>query len=314
MSLFAAEVRRGLARRSTRLLVALAVLVIAAMGLLVFTSSRAGVATQAARDDAALDRAAQIRDCIASNGFGGEVQILPGQDVQEACEASTGPVDSFVQDKRFKLVDLWPGKAGDGVLSITALFLVIGALMAGATFIGGDWRAGTVGTLLTWEPRRQRVFLAKAAAVTAVSLVIGVLLQALVSTVLLPSALWHGTTDGADADWFQGLVGATLRTAAIGAGAALVGYAIAMIGRNTAAALGIAFGYFAVAEPLIRGLKPEWQPWLIGDNSTVVIFGRQLREAPFERTLAEAVLILGAYLLLVLGVSAVSFSRRDVAA
>jgi hypothetical protein len=50
-----------------------------------------------------------------------------------------------------------------------------------------------------------------------------------------------------------------------------MGASIATIGRNTAAALGIAFGYLAIVENAIRGLRPSWMPWLLGDNSVVVI-------------------------------------------
>lgn len=323
MRLIGIEIRRGLARRSTRVLVVIALGFIAFTGVLVFLSSRAGVNTAADLADAARDRNDYINECVGSNGFGGELHLPPGQDLREACERTTGSVESYLQDRRFKLTELWPNEDqrqqqhdGDegGVLGVTAIFLVIGALMAAATFIGADWRFGTIATLLAWEPRRLRVFFAKAAAVAVVSLVIGVLLQSLVGLALLPSALWRGTTEGADSEWLGGVAGAVLRSAALGAGAALVGYAVAMIGRNTAAALGVAFGYVAIVEALIRGLKPQWQRWLIGDNSTVILFGKQIRDASFERTLMEATAIMVAYLALVLGAAALTFARRDVAA
>ena len=43
------------------------------------------------------------------------------------------------------------------------------------------------------------------------------------------------------------------------------------------------------------------------------LFGEQLDTATFERTFAEATLILVAYLFVVLTIAAVSFTRRDVA-
>jgi hypothetical protein len=311
MRLLLVELRRGIVRRSTRVLVLLALLLIVVLGIGMFLGHSADFSP----DEEALGwRAEQVQECIRSDAYGTQ---LDGSDVEAICESMV-PIESFVSDPRFHLTDLWvpvddQGNGGDGVLFVSCLFLVLGALMAGATFVGADWRYGTIGTLLTWEPRRWRVFLAKAAAVTVWALIIGVVLQALVGASVLPAALWRGTTEGADAEWFGQVVGAVLRTSTLGAGAALIGYAIASIGRNSAAALGVAFGYVAIGESLVRALRPAWQPWLIGDNATVFIYGRQLPSAAFERTPGQAALILGGYMLVVLVAAGAVFARRDVA-
>lgn len=322
MTLLAVEIRRGLVRRSTRVLVAIAIGFVAFMGIIVFLSSRAEYDESTRLAEAIEGRESYVNDCVATRGFGGEVDVGPGQELRSACAETAGPLSDFTNDKRFKLTNIWDGQfdsdqAGDddsGVLAVTAIFLVIGALIGGATFIGGDWRYGTVGTLLTWEPRRVRVFVAKAAAAAIVSFVIGVLLQSLAAASLVPSAVWRGTTEGADGAWFVGLVGAILRTSGLGTCAALVGFAVAFIGRNTSAALGLAFGYVAIFEALVRGLKPQWQRWLIGENSTVFLFGKLPEDASFDRTVVEAVVILGVYLAALLVLSATVFNRRDVAA
>ena len=44
---------------------------------------------------------------------------------------------------------------------MTAIFLVVGALFAGASVAGAEWRAGSMTTLLTWEPRRVRVIVGR---------------------------------------------------------------------------------------------------------------------------------------------------------
>ena len=41
-----------------------------------------------------------------------------------------------------------------GTLQGTTVPLVMASWLLGASFIGAEWRAGTVTTLLTWEPRR----------------------------------------------------------------------------------------------------------------------------------------------------------------
>jgi hypothetical protein len=262
---------------------------------------------------AVSEQAAEVERCVSTHGYGGEVPGDTPNALRTNCEFAAGPLHAYEDDDTFELTSLYRNPQ-DGILPGIAIFLVIGALMAGATFIGGDWRFGTIGTQLTWEPRRIRMFVAKAIAVGVLSFVIGILLQALVGLALLPSALWHGTTEGADLEWFRGVVGVVLRAAALGSAAALFGYAIAAIGRNTTAALGVAFAYVAVAESVVRALKPEWQRWLVGENTTVFLLGRQPAEASFERTLMEATVIVGGYLLLALTAAAVSFAKRDVSA
>ena len=46
---------------------------------------------------------------------------------------------------------------------------------------------------------------------------------------------------------------------------------MAAVGRHTAAALGAVFIYTAVLEGLVRGFRPQWTPWLLGDNIVAFI-------------------------------------------
>lgn len=312
IALIGVEIRRGLARRSTRGLLAVALLGIVIIGVAIFLSSESSFDSAGGLAKAEADHNKAIAGCVASNGFGGEVR-RPGLSLIEACEQVVPSVGQMVRDDRFHLTDLWGAEeGGDSILQVTVLFLAIGALMGGATFIGGEWRWGTITTLLTWEPRRARVFLAKAATVVLLTFVIGIVLQGLVGLSVLPAALWRGTTAGTDAEWWRGVIGAVLRASALAAGAALLGYAVASIGRNTAAALGMAFAYVSIFEALVRGLKPGWQRWLIGENGAVFLTGREPRGIDFERTVLEAGLILGVYLAAIVGTGYMVFARRDV--
>jgi hypothetical protein len=119
--------------------------------------------------------------------------------------------------------------------------------------------------------RRIRVLAAKLVAAGALAFTLAVVLQLLLGVVLPPAGLWRGTTDGIDSSWMRSVSGVGLRSAAVSLVGALLGCSIVAISRNTAAALGIAFGYFAIAENAIRGLRPHWTPWLLGDNLAVVI-------------------------------------------
>ncbi len=52
------------------------------------------------------------------------------------------------------MTDWWDAGTNDGFLAIGTFLLLMGGLFGGATVAGAEWRAGTVTTLLTWEPRR----------------------------------------------------------------------------------------------------------------------------------------------------------------
>jgi ABC-type transport system involved in multi-copper enzyme maturation permease subunit len=59
---------------------------------------------------------------------------------------------------------------------------------------------------------------------------------------------------------------AQLRAALLSLVTALLGFGLASLMRNSAAALGVAFVYFAVVENVVRGLNPNLQPYLITTN------------------------------------------------
>ena len=87
-----------------------------------------------------------------------------------------------------------------------AFFLVIGAVVGGASMIGAEWRAGTFVTLLTWEPNRRRVAIAKLLACGLVATAIAVVLQVLLHRGLPPRrarvpARWTASTPSGGARW-----------------------------------------------------------------------------------------------------------------
>ncbi len=80
--------------------------------------------------------------------------------------------------------------------------------------------------------------------------------------------------------------------------------------RNTALALGISFAWLAVVENMIRGLRPKWEPWLIGNNAASFV-------APGEEGAVRSMLgggvMLAIYALLIATIATQIFKRRDVA-
>jgi ABC-type transport system involved in multi-copper enzyme maturation permease subunit len=213
---------------------------------------------------------------------------------------------------QFRLVDIHKSE-GDSFIGVGAFFLVIGAVLGGASMIGAEWRAGTFVTLLTWQPHRRRVAIAKLLACGLVATAIAIALQALLLTAFLPAAWGPGTVGAVDAEWWRSVMGGVLRVAGLTGLAAVFAAAVAMIGRSTAAALGAAFAYMLVFENLVRAWKPWSARYLIGENGAVFITGADLETAPFSRSTMTAGLTLASYVAVLTVIAVVSFWRRDLA-
>ena len=65
----------------------------------------------------------------------------------------------------------------DSFLLTAALFLVVGAAICGASVAGAEWKAGTITTVLTWEPSRRRLHAARTASAAILAFAIGFALE-----------------------------------------------------------------------------------------------------------------------------------------
>jgi ABC-2 type transport system permease protein len=288
-ALLAGEVRRLAARRLVRVLALLAVLAIALAGVLTFVNTEDVSAAELSSRQRRAE--AEFEECVARG--------VP----EERCSFAVDGVD----DPRFALSDL------KGILQGTTAPLVVVAWLIGASSIGADWQSRTITTILTWEPRRPRVLLAKAAASALVACGFAVAAGMLLSAALLPSAYLHGTTAGTGGDFGRSLAGVALRGTAMVAIASTVGFAVASIGRNTAAALGIGFGYFVVFENVVGGFLEDYRRWLLLGNAIVLVSGENEGGDVFGRTVLEAGVYLAVVALVLLAGATALFRRRDVA-
>lgn len=211
------------------------------------------------------------------------------------------------------MADWWVGGSADGILMIAGLPLLLGGIFGGATVLGAEWRAGTITTALTWEPRRLRLHVARLGVAFGLATAIAFVLEVAFLLATVPAVLVHGSTAGTDGSWWIALVAAMLRIALLtGAAAALAG-SLATIGRGTTFALGAIFAWVAVVENLVRGLKPALQPHLIGDNISIVLTWAQLEGGDFTRDIHLAVAAVVAYCAVIAALGAASFARRDIA-
>jgi ABC-2 type transport system permease protein len=284
-ALFLSEVRRDLSRRLVWVLIALGLVGTAMTGGIVYANAE------------------------GSPGRRAFVQCTATPSGETVCTESTGeplPGDEFA------FTDLWPDDDEGPALAVPIVFLAIGGLLAGASTVGAEWRAGTITTLLTWEPRRVRVAAAKLLAAGLLAFLIAFVLLAVFCLALLPAGL-RGSTEGTDAAWFGGLVLGMLRGSLLTAFAAVFGAGVAMLGRNTAAAFGVAFAYIVIGENVVRAWKPKLSRWLIGENSATFLLGAAPEEAPFRRGAGLAFLTIAFYIGVVVVAAVVTFRARDVA-
>lgn len=194
--------------------------------------------------------------------------------------------------------------------SLGVIFMMLGWLL-GASAVGAEWTPRTMMSLLTWEPRRARVLVAKVVSVTVIVWFWILLLQMFFTAVVLPSGWLHGTMEGVDGAWWTDYGALMLRIAGVSVMAAVLGFSLAAIGRNTAAALGIGFVYLAVVEGLIRGFRPQWIDWLVGDNAALLIIGRE-DVTHLGHSQAAAGLLLLSYCMVVFIAALWVFRAREV--
>jgi len=211
------------------------------------------------------------------------------------------------------LSDWWVAGRADGAVLIASFFLLLGALFTGAAVAGSEWRAGTITTVLTWEPRRVRLNLARTAACGIVAFAVAIVLQVFFLACFLPAAFANGTTTGTDTDWWLALLAVIARTAFLTALAAMLAVALATLGRNTAFALGAVFAWIAVVENLIRGLRPGLAPYLWGENIATVGPWHQLKNVAFTRSPVAALGTVVLYTSLFVVLATITFRRRDIA-
>jgi hypothetical protein len=88
--------------------------------------------------------------------------------------------------------------------------------------------------------------------------------------------------------------------------------AVAMVGRNTAAALGVGAIYLGVVEGLIRVYIHSSAAWLVGNNIAAFIGSSDGLSPVKGRSMAGAGILLATYAMGLLAVATGVFRARDV--
>jgi ABC-2 type transport system permease protein len=249
----------------------------------------------------------EVANCLVADWTGVE---FGGMTLEVFCREQFGEETQYLPS-HLALVDL-PGIL-EGVASITTIL----GLMMGASVVAVSWQTGTIGTILSWEPRRLRWFAARLLVIAVGVFAITLAWMAVVTAGITLTAATRGSTIGMDAEVWRSVVLTWVRIGAVASVAAVVGGGVAAIGRHTAAALAAVFVYTAVVEGLIRGFRPLWTPWLLGDNVVTVVSWRAITVELFPAgsyTLepVRATLVILAYAAVILAFAFTFVRIRDV--
>ena len=305
--LLASEFLRARSRRTPRLVL---------FGLAVAILLGVGIATAQSTPPSAgeIQRAEQMRDRELKSCLRGDwgPEMPPGySSLEEFCEDNVR-LEYFVSSS-----GIMSSQIPEILLGSSWLVSLIGAIL-GATLIGADWAAGTVTTLLTWEPRRVRVLIARGAVAVAVVLAATVALQALFALTFRIGVSIAGTVDSPGADLFRNVYETVARNSVGAAVFCVVALSIATLTRSTVGALGVIGGYLIIVEGFVAGLIPEVQRWLLLRATIVfltqepmVIWNSRGREL-YTIGLGQAGMILAAWVLVLSAVALISFRARDV--
>jgi hypothetical protein len=302
-----AELRRIAARRLVRVTLALAIVGAVVGGILAFTTtSSISEATyqQRVRTVEVQQRAqeATTQACLQAHG------VKVGERFSNQVANECFPDHSIsAHDPRFhrlRLRNLLKGLSG--VLAIIGWAL-------GASLVGAEFASRSMTTFLTWETRRTRVLVVKIAVVLVTVAIFAALTLMAVALALLPALIMHGAPLQAGDPGVAALAAVIARGAVLASLAAGMGFAIATLGRNTAAALGVGFAYIVVLENILGNSLRGWRRWLLLGNAIVFVGGSNDHGDVPGRSVVGAGLFLAVVAGTLLIGAAAAFRSRDIA-
>jgi hypothetical protein len=322
MRLLLVELTRFRSRRAIALLAVAAFLLAVVLAGATAWESRPLTAADRADAAAQADLAAEdaqtvveVRACEARPSD----YLGPEATAGDCAEALVPGVEAFYPREQLSISSTLRGHGIELALVVVGLMVI-----AGCTFAGADWASGSLTNQLLFEPRRGRLWLAKAGAVVLgtglVTLVTVAGFWVAIGLVAGGEGLTLPSADVGHVAWH------VVRTVALGMGAGLGGFALTMIFRHTVATLALLFVYAVGGEILVNLLPFEGAGrWSVGNNT----YGWLARShsyldssidcAPGERCSQLQVMThleAGSFLLVILVVavalSLLSFRRRDV--
>ncbi len=277
-SLVKAELHRFRARRFIQVLAGIGVLGWAAAiinGLFNFgTPTEADYAAAQAQVDQIIQENETYRQQCLDDPPSDAPEGVPADEVCGAplTAADIGGVESFLGKAPFDLA----ASGSVGAVAFAGLASAL-AFVVGATWIGAEWSTRSIVALLFWAPRRMRVMGTKFGVLVAGATVFGIAAQVgwLIMAGILDAAV--GTDEPLPDDFWGSLLQTQARGVLLLVLAAVLGFGLTSIVRNTGAALGIAFVYVVVIQLILGNAKPSWSPWLLGTNAAGLVMDGGVR-------------------------------------
>jgi ABC-2 type transport system permease protein len=251
VSLFTAESRRLGKRRFIRWAAVAGLLVLAAVAAGTYLTNQKASPEVVAAARAEADRNYQEnarwseeerKRCEAARGTG------DAADFPADCTAIQPPSRDEIQFEWFMPPTFdFRAKFGGTWLTWAAIMALV-AFIAGASFVGAEWSSGGMTNLLIWRPRRLQVFGAKLAALLTWITALCAVVAGLWTAAFWVIATQRGSTAGMTSGVWQSIGLTSLRGFAMVVAAAVLGFALASLGRHTAMALGAAVGAVVVIQ------------------------------------------------------------------
>ncbi|NUR07098.1 MAG: hypothetical protein HOQ22_03045 [Nocardioidaceae bacterium] len=323
MRLLRVELSRFFSRRAVAMLLLAAALLTALVAGTTIWGTRPVDAAEQARAEArvqAITSSPEYKRDLANCQESPEDLFGPGADAAD-CRRLLAPSTADVVGRVPLALADEVDDSGIAVIVIVTVLMIV----AGTTFAGADWASGSMSNQMLFEPRRQRVWWAKAgAALVGTGVAAAVLIAAFwVALYLVADARGIGTGAAVQTD-IRWMVARGVSLAAL---AGFGGYALTMLLRHTVGTLAVLFVYAAGGEALISLLPVErsgqYSPaenvfaWIrdggrVFDSSIDCPVSSAGCDQTFQLTLLHGGAYLAVLVLLVTVVSAVLFQRRDI--
>ena len=212
-----------------------------------------------------------------------------------------------------------PRNPNQGTLVGLSGSLLIVAIVVGASFVGAEYRAGTIENQLLWETRRTRIAAAKFTAVGVSAMVLHISALVFLMLAALPAAAFVGTFAGADGEFWTGVVSTVARGGLSAGLVAVASAALALIVRNTAGSVGVMMGYGIVVTGLLFWLAPSLTHVEIATNFGAFVTGGDVSrylgdQWPRVRSHGPwmAGVVVATYSAAMVGLAITIFNRRDI--
>lgn len=341
MTLFRAELIRFVTRRfvAVMIIVILAILAVTALSVAANSQPASAADRQVAADRAMQDFNSAVGEmqayydhCVAdvtspepTGDYGGTLADCEATK-EKMASITPNSIETYLPHQfrlRWELEDS---------LYVAAAVLGVFGFLIGASFVGAEWTSGGMTNLLLWHPRRIKVLTAKLGTVLLGVLVICAAYIAVWIGTLWTIAATRGDISDATPGFWQSISLLGLRSAALAMIGAAIGFALAMLGRHTAMALGVGLAYAMIVEigtRIIFGLNSinfseRFQlatyvvAWL---SKRVELYDPGFCRYAFDQCdpkvyvidLTTSGTVLGALVVALVAVAALVFRRRDVA-